>query len=69
MQWRGPLRSPKLETGILDKIMILDPNVETYVSSNIIHAILAGNRKIAAHVINRIKGLTNYGFNILTTKC
>ena len=59
------LKSSKLKTGILDKLMVVDPNIEVQVNSNIIHAILAGNRKIAAHVINRIKNLNNYGFNNL----
>lgn len=62
---RDALKDPKLEVTTLEKLMILEPNVPTMLYDMIVAAVVAGNRKIAAYLVGKIKGLRNYGFNEL----
>jgi len=59
------LEDPKLEVTTLEKLMILNPDFAGILNPNIISAIISGNRKTAAYLINRIKGFSHYGFNNL----
>lgn len=59
------LESPNLTTDTLEKLMVLEPSITATIYSNIVRAILAGNRKVAAFLIDKIKAFPNYGFNEL----
>jgi len=59
------LQNPKVETSTIERIMLMDKGLEDSIYGLINQAIISGNRKMAAFLINKIKELTNYGFNNL----
>jgi len=59
------LMSPNLTTETLARLIALEPGMAFTLYDNIIYAIISGNRKIAAFLINQIKDLSNYGFGNL----
>ncbi len=59
------VESPTVMRETLEKLILLMPGASNALNDCIVNAVASGNRKIAAFLIERIKGLSNYGFGDL----